>query len=90
MEPEPGDACSCSCFSLFAAPVSLTACRPGCVLLFTAGGAAAGGGARGLPACRSLTRHYVALAASQLDGLLGKTLFIVEHALAIIAMHFLR
>ncbi|KAJ9507657.1 hypothetical protein QJQ45_019155, partial [Haematococcus lacustris] len=56
----------------------------------SAGGSAAGGGARGLPACRSLTRHYVALAASQLDGLLGKTLFIVEHALAIIAMHFLR
>lgn len=57
------------------------------------GGAGAGamvGFAGGLPARRRLARHYVALAASALDGLLGKALFVLENALAIIVLHFLR
>eukprot|EP00798_Chlamydomonas_sp_ICE-L_P006432 gene6432-3061_t len=39
---------------------------------------------------RRLTRHYVAMAASKLDHLLGSQLSIVENSLAIVLLHFLR
>ncbi|KAF5839634.1 hypothetical protein DUNSADRAFT_290 [Dunaliella salina] len=53
-------------------------------------GVSGAGGLGGLLARRRLARHYLALAASQLDTLLGKDMFILEHSLAIIVLHFVR
>jgi len=53
-------------------------------------GVSGAGGLGGLLARRRLARHYLALASSQLDTLLGKDLFILEHSLAIIVLHFVR
>jgi len=52
--------------------------------------AAAAAGAGGLPARRRLARHYLALAASLLDTQLGRSLYLLENALSIIVIHFLR
>ncbi|GAX76338.1 hypothetical protein CEUSTIGMA_g3784.t1 [Chlamydomonas eustigma] len=47
-------------------------------------------GAMGLPVRRRLTQHYLSLAASGLDQQVGRLLFTVENALAVIVIHFLR